>query len=277
MPGWRSGGLNIAERLYRVTGGGIYRDTAMLGREAPTRKPLLNALVFGSDSVISDVYRGRIHWFWGDTNKTSYPLGNFDVPGATSSLPSEGGLDPARGVDLDYFVDEKTGFARPTAKMPARGPTWIGGMTVLRDSSGGERMFAGYVKVRPPMEVYEHGLVEWDDEAQRFAKVATFAEKAADLSHRPHLPGGRSRRDGVRLLHDALPPDPAKADPASLADVRRYEGLHPAEGGHSGRGPASRPRARRPDRVRLEGRHAPPLAAGAGEFIKAGVLKPEEA
>src|SRR5262245_51195592 len=27
--------LNIAERLYRVTGGGIYRDSVLLGREAP--------------------------------------------------------------------------------------------------------------------------------------------------------------------------------------------------------------------------------------------------
>jgi hypothetical protein len=35
--------LNIAERLYRVTGEGIYRDTVLLGREAPILQPLLNA------------------------------------------------------------------------------------------------------------------------------------------------------------------------------------------------------------------------------------------
>src|SRR5688572_28096735 len=65
--------LNIAERLYRTTGGGIYRDTVLLGREAPIQKSLLNAQVIGSDSVQSAIYRGRIRWFWGDTNRPAYP------------------------------------------------------------------------------------------------------------------------------------------------------------------------------------------------------------
>src|SRR5215212_7593782 len=39
--------LNIAERLYRVTGEGIYRDSVMLGRKAPIKQPLLNAEVTG--------------------------------------------------------------------------------------------------------------------------------------------------------------------------------------------------------------------------------------
>ena len=35
--------LNIAERLYRMTGSGIYRDTVLLGRKVPIEEPLLNA------------------------------------------------------------------------------------------------------------------------------------------------------------------------------------------------------------------------------------------
>ncbi len=31
--------VNIAERLYRVTGGGIYRDSLLLGRQPPIREP----------------------------------------------------------------------------------------------------------------------------------------------------------------------------------------------------------------------------------------------
>ncbi|MBT4228309.1 MAG: hypothetical protein HOD74_12175, partial [Verrucomicrobia bacterium] len=65
--------LNIAERLYRVTGAGIYRDSRLLGRSAPIEQPLLNGMVFGSDSVVTAVYRGKLHWFWGDTNRPSYP------------------------------------------------------------------------------------------------------------------------------------------------------------------------------------------------------------
>src|SRR5262245_18025521 len=67
--------LNIAERLYRVTGSGIYRDSVLLGRQPPTKEPLLNAKVTGCDSVQNAIYRGKLHWFWGDTNWPAYPLG----------------------------------------------------------------------------------------------------------------------------------------------------------------------------------------------------------
>lgn len=88
--------INVAERLYRVTGGGVYRDSVLVGRPNPLRKPVLNGKVLGSDSVVNAVYHGKIYWFWGDTNRPSYPLGNFNVPGATSRLPADGGLDPRR-------------------------------------------------------------------------------------------------------------------------------------------------------------------------------------
>src|SRR5262245_16372912 len=114
--------LNIAERLYRVTGAGIYRDSFLLGHVPPIKQPLINSQVVGSDSVGNAVYRGRVHWFWGDTQQVKYPLGLFHVPGATSKLPAEGGLDPARGVDLEYFTGEN-GFARAVAEMPGNGPT----------------------------------------------------------------------------------------------------------------------------------------------------------
>src|SRR5687768_13287779 len=52
--------LNIAERLYRVTGQGIYRDTVLLGRKPPIREPLLNAQVTGCDSVVTAEYRGKL-------------------------------------------------------------------------------------------------------------------------------------------------------------------------------------------------------------------------
>jgi hypothetical protein len=39
---------NIAERLYRATGGGIDRDSVMLGRPARIREPLLAAQTSGA-------------------------------------------------------------------------------------------------------------------------------------------------------------------------------------------------------------------------------------
>ena len=212
---------NIAERLYRVTGEGLYRDSVLLGEKVPIQEPLLNGQVSGSDSVENAVYRGKAYWFWGDTNRPSYPLGNFDVPGATSNLPADGGLDPAEGIDLTYFVD-KDGFARPTAKLPGKGPTWIDGLVVIQDKDGRERMFARYVKIEPPLRVYEQGLVEFDDETKQFEKVATFDLRA------PLIPTGHpflSTDEGAQYVYFAKPYPyvrvPATAE--ALADLSQYE------------------------------------------------------
>src|SRR5262245_10308189 len=74
--------VNIAERLYRVTGAGVYRESELAGLKVPIKQPVLNGQVFGSDSVVNAIYRGKLCWFWGDTQRPSYPLGNFHVPGA---------------------------------------------------------------------------------------------------------------------------------------------------------------------------------------------------
>jgi len=213
--------LNIAERLYRVTGGGIHRDSLLVGERVPLRQPALNALVLGSDSVVNAVYKGKLHWFWGDTNRPGYPLGNFHVPGAVSELPSKGGLAPDRGVDLTYFVDDK-GFAKKTCEMPGAGPTWIFGLVVLRDATKGERMFAAYMKVKPPLTIYERGLCEWDDEKKQFRKVTAFpADAPFHLQGHPilHKDGGT---DYVYFCNP-FPLVRVKADPEALADLSRYE------------------------------------------------------
>src|SRR5262249_1635188 len=51
--------VNIAERLYRVTGAGIYRDSVLVGAKGPIKEPLMNAQGFGSDSGRKAVYRGK--------------------------------------------------------------------------------------------------------------------------------------------------------------------------------------------------------------------------
>jgi hypothetical protein len=167
--------LNLAERLYRITGGGIYRDSVLAGDKVPIQQPLLNAQVLGQDSVMNAVFRGRLYWFWGDTNRPKYPLGNFHVPGATSDLPDRGGLDPGAGVDLNYFVGPD-GFAKETCRMPGQGPTWIDGLTVVLDATGNERMFARYVKVKPPLSIYERGICEFDADAELFEKTKALSE-----------------------------------------------------------------------------------------------------
>ena len=36
--------INVAERLYRITGEGIYSDSVLLGRKVPIKRPVLNGL-----------------------------------------------------------------------------------------------------------------------------------------------------------------------------------------------------------------------------------------
>ena len=164
--------VNIAERLYRITGAGGYDHSVRAGLETPVEKPLLNSKVFGCDSVLTAIFDGKLFWIWGDTNRPAYPLGNFHATGAVSDLPSKGGIDPATGIELQYFQNAD-GFVKPMAKMPGEGPTWLSGLTVLPDESGADHLVAFYVKVKPPLTVYERGLCEWDREREEFVHVRT--------------------------------------------------------------------------------------------------------
>lgn len=165
--------INLAERLYRITGAGIYRDSSLLGQATPISEPLLNAKVVGSDSVVNAVLNGRLHWFWGDTLRPSYPLGNFEVPGAVSELPGDGGLDPAVGVNLEYFKGPD-GFAKPTCRMPGKGPTWIFGAAVIKNAEGQDELQTGYMKVEPPLKVYARGVARFHPQKAEFEQVVEF-------------------------------------------------------------------------------------------------------
>jgi hypothetical protein len=163
--------LNIAERLYRITGEGLYDDSVKLGREVPLKLPLRNAGVLGSDTVLNAVYRGKIYWFWGDTLRAGYPLANFQSTGATSELPSKGGLEPDRGIDLTYFADGK-GFVKGIAPMPGKGPTWIESLAVLLDRAGRERLYMSFAKIEGKLHVYARGIAVFNDDKQEFEKLA---------------------------------------------------------------------------------------------------------
>jgi hypothetical protein len=215
--------INIAQRLYRVTGSGIYRDTQLLGREPPIRQPRTAPQVVGCDSTLATVYRDRIHWFWGDTNRMAYPLGNFHMTGATSRLPDHGGLDPAEGIELEYFTDGSA-FVRPMARMPGDGPTWLGAVTVLPDAQGNERLVAHYVKIRNQLEVYRWGMCQWDDDRQQFEHVKAFdglppAGHGQDHAFRYGDAGGT---DYV-YFSNPLPLVRVKADLLSYSDPGEYE------------------------------------------------------
>ena len=162
--------LNIAERLYRVTGQGIYRDSILTGTPVPLKNPVLNGQVMGQDSVYTCIYHDRLFWLWGDTNRASYPLGHFATAGAFSDLPGKGGFDPALGVDLEYFVDE-TGFSRPICRLKEKGLVWLDGLLTIEDKQGRQRMVAKHARMKDLGKAYERGLVVFNDTTGSFEPI----------------------------------------------------------------------------------------------------------
>src|SRR4029079_14431512 len=118
-----------AERLYRVTGAGIYQDSVAVGASVPISQPLLNANVKGQDSVQTAIYKGQIYWFWGDTlYQNGGELGDFRPDGAPPQIPGQCGLDPSHGAHPTYFVNPANGWAKEMMPVSKPGPMWIDGV-----------------------------------------------------------------------------------------------------------------------------------------------------
>lgn len=169
--------INVAERLYRVTGQGIYRDSVLLGHAVPIEKPVINGRVVGQDSVQSEIYREKVFWVWGDTLGPHYPLGNFHASSARSSLPGLGGLRPWTGIDLAYFVDAN-GFSRemaPPDSLPAPGVTWLWSLMAVPNEEGIESLLATYAIVQKGFTALELGIVRFDDQSETFDKIMTYS------------------------------------------------------------------------------------------------------
>jgi hypothetical protein len=165
--------LNIAERVVRLTGPGIYRDSVMLGEAVPLAEPLMNGGVVGQDSVQTAIYRGRIFWLWGDTMRLSYPLGNFRTACAWSELRGKGGLPPSLGADLHYYVG-KDGFAKEMCPLERKeGVVWLFGLCVVRDEGGEERLVAHYSRRGGLTKELEHGIAVFNDGKEIFERAAT--------------------------------------------------------------------------------------------------------
>lgn len=164
--------VNIAERLIRLTGAGIWRDSVMLGYEVPLAEPLLDSKVMGQDTTHVTPWRGELFWLWGDTNKPSYLLGNFNAAGARSAIEAT----PEDGIDFDY-LEAPDGFVKPIAPRFQCCPVWLGGLSALSDNE----LWAYFQNIDSDFSVIRDGMVRWNDEIEEFEVALLWQE--GDVAH----------------------------------------------------------------------------------------------
>jgi len=212
---------NVAQRLYRVTGADIYRDSVLLGDKVPPVRDAAESLVLGQDSVDTIIYKSKILWLWGDTELSDQDMQNTRVTCATSELPGKGGLDPEVGVALTYF--RKDGNIKPMVNDP-HWIIWLRGLRFAKDESGKERLFADYAKVRGFIDIFEVGLAIYDDKKEHFDLVYAYPNDAAI---KPNDLGQvfRYTDNGVEYFYygSRWPNIRSRTDAASLKNVAGFE------------------------------------------------------
>jgi hypothetical protein len=217
---------NIAERLYRVTGEGIYRDSLLAGARIPIREPAINAKVTGLDTVMHALYRGRLFWLFGDTESLSSSLGNLATTCARSDLPGQGGLDPETGIDLRYFTG-RDGSVKPMASaITGPGLKWLFALMVVRDGGGVERLLARYDLVKSLTENYESRLAVFDDAAGEFKRLVSFGKSPALSPHgRPTRVLIGSQEYFYFTWPHATPVVRVRAEWSAIQDLSQYEAM----------------------------------------------------
>ena len=216
---------NVAERLYRVTGEGIYRDSALLGLPIPYEGKLANALTLGQDSVQAVPYRGQIFWLWGDTNLAHYPLGNFHTTAATTPLPGQNGFDPSLAIPLTYFCDKSGQRVAQMSPDSQPGAVWLFGLLNVAGPDKSETLIAHYSRHLSLSEVAEQGLVRFNNEQSVFEKIARL--DSHELWRFPR--GNAVRVDDANgnffYFTESFANTRVKADWDSVIDPQQYQAL----------------------------------------------------
>jgi hypothetical protein len=268
---------NVAERLCRLTGEGLYRDSILLGYKVPRA---LNGRVAGQDSVQAAVYRGRVYWFWGDTLQMIYPLGLFRMAGARTPLPDakDTASDPAVGMQFEYFVDKQTGFARAMMPLPERpeGVVWVSAVCTVPDERGVEKLIGHYSRRKGLESEYEHGIAVFNDDKLVFEPV-----KQLPLTETWRRPSGHPviyNEGGTKWLLFGSP-TPNVRVPATLKDVldpARYDAFTCARAANRGK-PAGPIVAAGKPVWRWQKELSPLGSKTEQEWVKQGKIKPEHA
>ena len=161
--------INIAERLYRITGSGktVYQDALFPKTKPSSKSP--KAGVLGQDSNLAAPYQGKIFWAWGDTFLPNRYHGNFSVAAAWTSDPRLSGWSAEDGIDLSYLTDEQ-GWSKPMIQLNGPGYVWLDFLMTVPSDDGVEKLISKYARVNAYFGNYERGIAVFNDEKQIFEK-----------------------------------------------------------------------------------------------------------
>ncbi len=224
---------DAAERIYRLTGSGVYRDSVILGYKPPIEMPLSNSGVTRHNSFIvknkpltdaqSIVYKSKIFWFFNGVQGLTFSKKNNKMAVATAQLPQKSGMSPEEGVNLEYITDSND-FPKEMAPFGDESDlVCFDSVMTVPDSSDNEKLVAHYIIFDSKMNQKEHGLAIFNDEKEVFEVLKTFN---ADEEWR--FPQGRTCRveeDGKEWIYFSNP-FPNKRVPATLdalQDPASYE------------------------------------------------------
>ncbi len=222
--------LNIAKRLGRLTGAGLFAESQKTDKELDWQE----SGIVGSDSVQNAVHNGKMFWAWGDTMMANYPLGVYDMSSATSEIQPLKSFEPPLKLKLSYFRDDK-GKVRGVAKMPGTGPTWVSSYVSLPDKTGKARLVGNYVKIRGHLEAYEAGLCVWNEEKESFDPLKVLWTKSEAQPKQPMMPNGHPSfmkdAQGKEWVYfgDPLPKVRCAATFEAWQDPAAWEVLKPQE------------------------------------------------
>ena len=174
---------NIAKRLGRLTGGGIFAESQKLGQSSNGASP-------GSWAATACRTPSTRATFlaWGDTTLARYPLGIFDMTSATSSIQP---LQPSSRRCASSSTTSET-LRRPPRRRADAGqrPDLGKRLGQLARSKGAPRLVGTYVKIKPPMDAYEAGLCVWDDGSAAFKQHRVVWTKTDAAPKQPPMPDG---------------------------------------------------------------------------------------
>ncbi len=193
---------NLAERMYRITGQGIYRDSTLLKKESPLPLPNLAGGVLAQSDVQMAVFQGKCFWLWGSTQRAAHPIGNLRGAGATSDLPATGGLDSTQGIHFNYFVDDR-GDTTPMLAGKEPGNVRLDGLVSVKDATGTEHLIVHFQREENGKRV-EHGIAEIGAEHQ-FERITVLGDDYTWQFPQGHAVRVTDEKDKVERFYFAAP------------------------------------------------------------------------